>query len=157
MARKRSNDVLAPRSLSLGFGTIPDDESLTWGRRHALTKDEQCLIEGSRKQNLAIEISRAKALHGASRILEIHECAALAFDDTSCFIMELKDRPGRSQWHQAFTDQFYERQMQLLARHMLSLVEVAATDIGMIVHEDPYPPPEPEPRPGFLQRVFGGS
>ena len=152
MARKRNNDVLALRSVSLGFGTIPDDESLNWGRRFALTKDERCLIEGGRKQNLSIELSRAKALHGASRFVEIHKCAAMAFDDTSCFIMELKDRPGRSQQHQAFADQFYERQTQLLARHMLSLVEVAASDIGRIVHQPP-----PEPRPGFLQRVFGSG
>jgi len=112
---------------------------------------------------LAIDIISTKARFGASKIGEIHQHASLTFDETTSFIVEIKDRSGRSQQHQAYADQFSERQIQLLAQHLLGVVDVSATGIGVEIHRPPYPPPEPEPplepkrRAGFLQRLLGSG
>ena len=154
MTKRRADNTLALTPLASDFGTTIS--LAPWSSRWALTEDEKRLNEEARMQQLAIEAIAAKARFGASKVGEIHQHASLTFDETVGFVMEVKDRPGRSQQHQAYIDEFTERQVQLLAQHSLGVVDVGATSIGLEVHRDVYSPPGSRRRAGFLQRLFGG-
>jgi len=154
MARKKDDNVLALTPLASNSSAATNTGLVPRNSFRALTRDEERLIEEDRKQQLAIEIRAAKGRLGMSKIAEVHKHAELTFDEAAGFIVEIKDRPGRSPQLQAYVEQFSERQIQLLAQHLLGVVDVSATGIGMEVHRDPYPPPER--RAGFLERLFGG-
>lgn len=155
MVRKTDDNLLALTPLAADVNVTGNTSLVHWGPRQAPSRDEKELIAVGGKQRLAITIIATKARLGASMITEIHQHGSLTFDGTTGFIMEVKDRPGRSQQHQAYINQFSERQIQLLAQQLLATIDIGAAGIGIEIHKSPYPP-EPERRPGFLQRLFGG-
>ena len=155
MTRKRNGNVLGLPSLAPGSGLVDSANLMPWSPHHARTKEQKRMLERGETQMLAIGITSAKICYGGDKIGEIHRHVNAQFDETVNCVMEIKDLPGRTPQHQAYVDQFCERSIQLLAQHSLGVLEVGAAGIGMIVHEDPYPPPEP--RTGFLQRVFGSG
>lgn len=158
MAKKKNDNVLALAPLSSDLN-MTHGGLQAWNRRWEPTEGERQLTEEARTQQRAIDVIATKARFAESKVGEIHQHAIQVFDETNSLIMEAKERPGRSAQHQAYMDQFSERQVQLLAQHSLGLVEVSATGIGAEVHRSPYPPPEkpkPAKRPGLLQRLLGG-
>jgi hypothetical protein len=155
MTKRRNDNVLALPPLRSDFGTTANTSLVPWSARKSLNKNEKRLIESAHEQWLTIDIIATKARFGTRMIGEIHKHGSLTFDEATSFIVDIKDQPGRSQQHQAYIDQFSERQIQLLAQQALAAIDVSATGIGVEIHRDPHPPDEPEPRPGFLQRVFG--
>ena len=153
MTRKKGNNVLALPPLRSDFGTTADTSLVPWSARKPVTKREKQVIEVAREQWLVIDLTATKARFGDSMIGEIHKHGSLTFDEATSFIMEIKENPGRSQLHQAYIDQFSERQIQLLAQQSLAVIDVSATGIGVEVHRPLYPP---EPPVGLLQRLLGG-
>lgn len=153
MTRKKENNVLALAPLTSDFGSTADTSLVPWSSRKPLNKQEKQLIEVSHEQRLVIDLITTKARFGMSMIGEIHEHGSLTFDEATSFIMEVKERPGRSQLHQAYIDQFSERQIQLLAQQTLAVIDVSATGVGVEVHQSPYPPLEQHV--GFLARLLG--
>lgn len=125
------------------------------GSSQALTKQEERILETGGEQQLVSAVFNAKAIFGQSKIKEIHEHGTLLFDETVSFVMDVKERSGRSREHQGYIDHFTARQIALLDQHMLKLIDISVTAIAHQVYLSPYPPPEPESRPGFLARLFG--
>jgi hypothetical protein len=122
--------------------------------RHGLTAAEKGIIDESYKQRLAIEAIRVKEDFGTNKIAEIHFHVNSKFDETAGGMIEAKNRPGRSKEHQEYVDQFTRHQMNMLAQHLSGVLEVSASNIGMILHQSAYPP-EPE-RQGLLSRLLFG-
>lgn len=150
---KKNDNLLALPSLGSDEPSVGGTTIVPWSSRGSLTKEEKRVIDLHRKHELLMEVIAEKTRYGTSLIGEIHKHGSLTFDEATGHIMEVKDRSGRSELHQAYIDQFSERQIQLLARQSLGAIEVGATGIGLIIHEDSDPPEQPS---GFLPRLFGG-
>ncbi len=122
--------------------------------RHGLTAAEKGIIDESYKQRLAIEAIRVKEDFGTSKIAEIHLHVHSTFDETAGAMIDLKCRAGRGKEHQEYLEQFTRHQLNMLAQHLSGVLEVSASNIGVILHESAYPP-EPE-RQGLLSRLLFG-
>lgn len=153
---KKNDNLLALPPLGSDESATDSTTLVPWSPRGSLTTEEKRVIDLYGKHRLLMGVIAEKARYGTSLIGEIHKHGSLTFDEATSHIMEVKDRSGRSELHQAYIDQFTERQIQLLARQSLGAIEVGATSIGFVIHEDSDPPPLPEPRSGFLQRLLGG-
>lgn len=152
MTSKRKNaNPLDP----LHSGLTTTSLVLWGGASQALKKQEERILETGREQQLVSAVFNAKAIFGQSKIKEIHEHGTLLFDETVSFVMDIKERSGRSREHQGYIDHFTARQIALLDQHMLKLIDISVTAIAHQVYLSPYPLPEPEPRPGLLARLFG--
>ena len=153
--KRNDNSLHMPPHTSRSAATTDVDLAL-WSSRQPSNRSDKRLIDEARKRQLAMYIIDTQTRFGLSRIAEIHRHASLVFDETCGFILEAKDQPGRSPQHQAYVDEFSERQVQLLAQTSLAMSDVGATSIGIEIHQSPYPPPsEPARRPGFWQRLLG--
>ena len=155
MTKRKSDNILALAPLKSDLNAATNVSLAPWNSRRPRGHEERRLIDEARKRQLAMDIIGTQARFGISQIAEIHRHASLIFDETSGFILEVKDQPGRSPQHQAYVDQFSERQVQLLAQTSLAMSDVGATSIGVEIHQSPYPPDEPERRHGFLKRLLG--
>ena len=155
MATKKTDNILALAPLPSGFDTATSVSLAPWNSRRPRNQDEKRLIDEAYKRQLAMNIIGTQERFGESKIAEIHRHASQVFDETTGFILEVKDQPGRSPQHQACVEQFCLRQVQLYAQQSFALIDVGATGIALEVHRDPYPPPEPERRHGFLERLLG--
>jgi hypothetical protein len=118
---------------------------------HAITREEQRVIDLFQKEKMIIEATTAIAAIGIRSIGEIHQHASQTFDETVGFILEVKAQP-REREHQLYVEEFSKHQIQMLARHLYGAVEVASTNIGMEMHRSFYLPPE---QPGFWGRLLG--
>ena len=154
MTGKTGENVLALARLKTEFGPTTEAGLVPWDDREPLSRMENELIAVSREQRLAISLIAAKARFGTGMISLIHMQGSVTFDKTTRFIMEIKDDAGRSQQHQAYVDQFSERQIQLLAQEVLAVIDVGAASIGQEIHRSAYPPPRAVRR-GLLARLFG--
>lgn len=157
MTRKKSDNILALAPLSPDLNASGNLSLAPWSSRRKRTREEQRLVEEAYKRQLAMDIKATEARFAATKIAEIHRHAVKTFDQTSGFILEVKDQPDRSPQHQAYMDQFGERLVQLFAQQLLATVDVGATSIAIEVHASPYPEPEPEPerRVGLFRRLLG--
>ena len=122
--------------------------------RHGLTAAEKDIIDESYKQRLAIEAISVKEDFGTSKIAEIHLHIHATFDDTAGAMLELKSRSDRTREHQEYLDQFTRHQLNMLAQHLSGVLEVSASNIGVILHQSAYPPESD--RQGLLSRLLFG-
>lgn len=141
---------------------LPDEAgSSNWGnsltlynaRNEMTTRDERKIGEEYRKQALVIDRQAAKTIFGMTKIGEINRHAAQTFDDTVGFIVTAKAE-ARGKEHQAYVDEFANRQIQMFARHMFGTLEVGATNIGVEINRSLYMTASPR---GFFGRVFGSD
>jgi hypothetical protein len=146
MARRKDNNVLGLAPPSSDFGSV-GTEIVPWGSRWEMSKEDERINQEAQLHRRAIEIIESKVRLGTFKIGEIHQHAMQTFEETTSFIVEIKDQAGRSQQHQAYIDQYSERHIQLLAQHLMGITDVGATAVGKEVYRSPYPPPEPEPKP----------
>lgn len=135
-------------SSNLGSSLIPYN-----ARNQAGTRDERKIGEEYRKQVLVIEVQAAKTIFGLTKIAEINQHAAQTFDDTVGFIVTTKAE-ARGKEHQAYVDEFANRQIQMFARHVFGTIEVGATNIGLEINRTNYVSASPR---GFWERVFGSE
>lgn len=154
MTRKKIDNPLALSPLASSSGSIADSSLAPWHMRRGPTDDQKRLIETDKTQRLVINLTAAKACLGANMIGTIHRHGAETFANTTECIMEIRQQQGRSRQHQAYIDQFSERQTQLLAQHMLAAIQTSAIEIGAEMHNDPSQP-KPARRAGLLERLFG--
>jgi hypothetical protein len=152
MTRKKENNVLALPPLKSDFGSTADTSLVPWSDRKPINRQEKKLVAVSHEQRLVAELVALKGKYAMTLIGQIHQHGSLTFDESTGFIMDIKEHPGRSEEHQAFIDQFSLRQIQLLAQQTLAVIDVSATGVGVEVHRSPYPLPE---EGGFLVRLFG--
>lgn len=144
MTRKEGLLGLAPldrEPVSNGNGDLQLFDS-----QRALTKEEQRTVDEFRSQMRVIEAINAKTSFGMAKIAELHEHAAVEFDDTVGYILRIKDQP-RGKEHQLYINEFTSHQVNALARHLMGAVEVGATAIGAEIHRPLYFAPEPPPPP----------
>jgi hypothetical protein len=152
MAKKKESALgLAPLPQSQTFGANGSGGS--YGNMNTATPDEQKIIAEYRKETMVIEGVKEKAIFAAIQIANIHQHGVTTFDDTVAFITELKNTQ-RSKEHQVYTDEFCERSIQMLARHLFGVMEVGATNIGVEVHRSLYPIQAPEKPKTLLQRLL---
>lgn len=153
MARKKESVLgLAPVTQNLSNSSV-----VSYGNQNVTTDDERRIISEYRKQNLVIDGGREKSKFAISQIAEIYQHGVTTFDNSTEFITKLNNRP-RSKDHQAYMDEFCDRSVQMLARHIFGVVEVGATNIGVEVHRSLYPvfePPVLEKPKSLLQRILG--
>ena len=118
---------------------------------------ETTLTENPDLAQTAIKAIRAKGVVAQTHIAHVHQYGVKTFDEAVSAIMELKSAQ-RSLEHQAYTDEFCTRSVQLLGRHLLGTVEVAGTKIAELAADLNTEPPwePPPPKPGFIQRLLGG-
>ncbi|MBC8552172.1 MAG: hypothetical protein H8D23_21285 [Candidatus Brocadiales bacterium] len=156
MAKKNESVLgLPPVAQSQAFGS--SRSVVSYGNLNASTPDERRIIAEYRKETMVIEGVKEKAIFALNQIAMIHQHGVTTFDDSAAFITDLK-QIQRSKEHQAYTDEFCERSIQMHARHTFGVMEVAATNIGVEVHRSLYPvsePPVPEKPKTLLQRLLG--
>jgi hypothetical protein len=121
---------------------------------HALTHEEQRIVDEWLKQHLVIDATAAKSCFGVSKIAELHQHSATQFDETMSYIAAIKEA-DHSPVAQPYIDEFTDRQFQLLGRHVLGATDVGATNIGNEIHLSLHLAPEPPEPPGLLKRIFG--
>lgn len=114
------------------------------------TRDERKIGVEYGKQTLVIEAQAAKTIFAQTKIADINRHVAVVFDVTAGFIVETKEI-ARGQEHQAYVDEFANRQIQIFARHMLGTVEVGVTRIGLEIDRPLYITAPPRT---FWQHVF---
>ncbi len=122
-------------------------------QNQAVTRDEKRIGEEYRKQIIVIEAQAAKTIFGQTKIAEINRHAAQVFDDTVGFIVTTKAE-ARGKEHQAYIDEFANRQIQMFARHMFGTLEVGATKIGLEIDRTLYVEAS---RRRLLARLFGSD
>jgi hypothetical protein len=115
-------------------------------------REERWIVDEYHKQALIMQGVAAKEVLAMRLIAEIHKEGVETFDEAAGYILRLKAEQ-RTKEHQAYIDEFSTRAIQLMGRHFLATEEVAATNIGVVVHSTPYPPP-PE-TPSVWKRLFG--
>ncbi|MCL5960829.1 MAG: hypothetical protein M1358_16270 [Chloroflexi bacterium] len=122
--------------------------------QRSLSRDEQRTLDEYHKEILVIDATAHKTLFGMTKIGQIHQHGALKFDETTGYILNIKNQ-SRGREHQAYVNEFSAHQIQMLAGHLIGAMEVGGTNIGMEVHRSLYPLPEPpEPR-SLWKRLFG--
>jgi hypothetical protein len=152
MTRKKTDNVLALPPLRSDFGSTADTSLVPRSAREPLNRRERQMIEEVHSQDLAIDLETQQARFGMSMIRRIQEHGALCFSEVTDFIMDIRENSDRSQEHQAYIDQFSQRQIQLLAQQLFAVIDVSATGVGVEVHKSPYPPPK-KPA-GLLARLL---
>lgn len=154
MAKRKNESVLGLPPLPATTNSSSNGTLAPARPRGALTHDEQRVVEELGKQEVVIRGVRAKAALATDAIADVELHGVTKFDEAVGYIVELKEEQ-RSKEHQAYTDEFCERGIHLLAKHTLGVMEVAATNIGIEVHRTLYPPPEEERPRGFWERLLG--
>jgi len=114
---------------------------------------DRWIMDEYRKQALIMVGVEAKAVHAMKLIAGIHKEGVTTFEEASGHILNIKANQ-RAKEHQAYIDEFSTREIQLMGRHPLATVEVAATNIGVEVHRSLYPPLHPETQ-SVWKRLFG--
>ena len=159
MAKKDDGNVLALPPMKTEFGVTANTSLAPNTGRRPLNKRERQIIELSIEQRTVMEHTSANARLGMVLIGQIHEQASQTFEETTAFIIDTKNQPGRNAEHQAYIDQFSLSQIQLSAQEFLGIINVTATGIGMEVHRSLYPEPEviikEVKSPGFFGRILG--
>jgi hypothetical protein len=151
MSKKQESMLgLAPLSHGLNFGD--HGHIVAIDAVQPSNREEQWLVDEYRKQILIMAGVEAKAIHAMKLIAEIHKEGVATFDEATDRILSIKAEQ-RTKEHQAYIDEFSTREIQLMGRHMLATLEVAATNIGVEVHRTLYPPPPPAT--SWWQRIFG--
>jgi hypothetical protein len=140
MTRKKTDNVLALPPLRSDFGSTADTSLVPWSAREPLNRREKRITEESHSQDLVIDLIAQQARFGMTMIGRIHEHGNKTFNGTTEFIMEVKNDSDRTEEHQAYIDQFSQRQIQLLAQQLFAVIDVSATGVGVEVHKSPYPP-----------------
>lgn len=134
--------------ISFGQGLIPHHSG------QISTQDEQEINEEAAKQNLIMAWGEIQAQMAIGHMAEIEKHAAMAFDETTRFILDIKN-DQRSQEHQAYVNEFSKLAIQSFAGHCRAVVAVSASNIASEVNRSLYPTPKlPEPR-SLLERIFG--
>jgi hypothetical protein len=152
MPKKPENLLgLAPLSHQPGFrdhGPIVPVET-----RRPANQDERWIVDEYQKQALVMQGVEAKAVRAMKLIAEIHKEGLATFDEATGHIIHAK-ADQRIKEHQAYIDEFSTREIQLMGRHLLATLEVAATNIGVEVHRTLYPP-FPREATSVWKRLFG--
>ncbi|MFC2065193.1 hypothetical protein ACFLXB_08885 [Chloroflexota bacterium] len=103
------------------------------------------------KQKIVIDSIASKTQYGMRRLLETDHYASMVFDETARSIMKInEDAQGSS--YEGYYSAFNDRMIKTSARHILGLVEVAASSIAREVMRNPKP--RPRIKQTFLQRLL---
>lgn len=153
MAKKNESVLgLVPLSQPSNFGShsglVPHKSVRT------MTQDDQRVLDELYKEALVMDGIRTKSLFAMDQIAEIEKHGIATFKETVGYILAIKDE-ACSKEQQAYIDEFCVRGIHALARHMLGVMEVGATNIGIEVHRSLYPIPEPTKPVSLLERLFG--
>lgn len=120
----------------------------------AITKREKRIIDTFHEEDLIIDLTAVKAKFGIQKLAEVQEYASNEFGSTLRGMSRNKeDLQGTDMCD--YMDEFTERQIQMLARHMLGSAEIAGVRIGEEIHRSLYLPPE-EAEGGFWGKLLGG-
>jgi hypothetical protein len=141
----------APLAQTPSFGD--NGHMVALGSVHASNRNEQWILDEHRKQTLVMEGVEVKAMHAMRLMAEIHKEGATTFDEAAGCILAIKD-DQRGKEHQAYVDEFFTRGIQMMGRHLLATMEVAATNIGVEVHRSLYPSATLETS-NIWRRLFG--
>lgn len=155
MTKENDQNVLALPPLKSEFRTPADTGLVQRNTTHPLKKRERQITDLAHEQRAVMEFTAQQARLGMALIGTIHEQASHTFDVTTTYIVETKNQPGRDEEHQAFIDQFSQRQAQLLAQELLGITDVSAAGVGREIHRTLYPQPEEER--SVFERLFGRS
>lgn len=123
--------------------------------------DQLRIVEEWNKQTSVIAGHRALTIFAAASIGEMHSQINEAFNGSAAEILADKFLQDGHR-AQDFIEEFDEKQVQLLAKHLWGVLEVGASNIGMEVHRPLYPPaievkePIQEPEPFSVRRFLFG-
>lgn len=141
---------LAPLSSEQGFGS----QSLSaFNSGDDLSPDQVKMVAEFRKQLAIMEATGIKVDYGVSKIAEMNQYGATTFDSTAGFLFDLKAQ-SRSKEHQEYVNEFTQRQLSMLGKHILGAIAVGSQQIATEMGRSLYFATEEERR-GFWQRVFG--
>jgi len=151
MSKKKESPLeLAPLDQAPSSGFSKDIAIFT----DNLPEDEQRILDECGKEVLVMDGNRAKTIFAIDQIAEIHKHSVVTFEDTTAFILAIKDEQLDGE-QKVYMDEFCIRSVQVLGRHIFSIMEVGAANIGKEVHRSLYPPIEQQKPKGFLQKLFG--
>lgn len=156
----KKNNVLALPPMKSDYNTAVNTGDASHAGGYVIQKREKEIIDLSAEQSTVMKHTTALAQQGITLVGSIQQHGSQVFDETSAFIIDVKQQPNRDAEHQSYIDQFSERQIQMLAQQVLGIMEVGAVGIGMEVHRSLYPEypkrdQQPDEKKGFFKRVFG--
>src|SRR3990172_471737 len=128
MSNKNGNILNLPPLLpDSGFGF--DTTQLVTMDGSRSMDDLQAINDKSLQQKIVINSIASKTQYGMKRLLETDHYASVVFDETARSIMRInEDAQGSS--YEGYYSAFNDRMIKTSARHILGLVEVAASSVS---------------------------
>lgn len=117
----------------------------------AITRREGQIVQAFHEDVLIMDGTALKAEYGMFKLGEIQQCASYLFGDTvSILLNNRNDLKGTDA--EPFMNEFALRGIQMYARHMIGVMEIAGTRIGEQAHSSLDLPVE---KPTWIQRLLG--
>jgi hypothetical protein len=118
---------------------------------HAPTRGERWLMDQFQERTLAMDVAPTLGVMGLHQMGKVHSAASDIFTETSVHVMAAKDAAQGSD-ALPYVEEFSRQLVTRCGRHMMGVVDLVDTQIGMVVSQPVIAPPY---KPTLIDKLTG--